>query len=147
MMVGWPAYHFSNGTDVVVGDGEKFGILPEAWTVFIEASSYGLNADLEQRKNERIWFFDANGNYQRWVGGRGIGSSLETGGLWVRLSDETSIRIDRNHAVGSHCTFNSKGKKALIPVEIHDDIGLGLFLEAGEGEEGDQLVVGSWAIQ
>lgn len=146
IMVGWPAYHFSDGTDVVIPDGEKFGILPEAWTIFIEASSYGLTANPEQRETEKVWFFDANGNYQHWVKGRGIGASLKTGGLWIRLPDETCVRIDKNHAVKSRCSFKTKGNKALIPVEIHDDIGFGLFLEGEEGEEGNQLVVGTWAV-
>jgi hypothetical protein len=145
--VGWPTYEFPGGVSETIPDGGKFGILPGGWTVFIESWSDGLVLDLAQRENEAVWFFESSGNYQRWARGRGIGASLKNGGLWIRLLDETSILIDKNHLVKARCAFATKDQQSLVPVEIHDDIGLGLFLEHGEGEDGDQLVVGTWTVQ
>jgi hypothetical protein len=136
--VGWPTYDFPSGKSVMIPNGDRFGILADAWAVFIASFTTMQQATPEERQQERVWLLDAKGNFQRWVKGRKVGASLASGGLWVRLTDDTCVRVDKGFAVGAHWTFATKDKKPLVPVEIHDDIGLGVFLL------GEQLAVGTW---
>jgi hypothetical protein len=137
-MVGWPVYQFPEEKNAMIPDGGKFGILAEAWAVFIEGHRDSLDAGPEERQQERLWFFDAKGNFQHWIKGRGVGANLTSGDLWVRLQDDSCVRVDKGFAVGQHLTFTAEDRKPLIPVELHEDIGLGLFLRE------DQLAVGTW---
>lgn len=146
MYVGWPHYHFSK-SDILVPNGDDFGILPDSWSVFIEsdcgplatASEEGTAERKEERKDERVWFFDAQGAYQHWIKGRTVGASLATnGGLWIRQLDDSSELVDRSYLVKSRVVFSTTENKSLVPVELHDDIGLGLFLLNGK------LLLGSW---
>jgi hypothetical protein len=138
IMVGWPHYEFPSGTSVMIPDGGKFGILPQAWAFWIESYQNSLNPTPEERQKEKVWFFDAKGNCQHWIKGRSVGSSLLAGGSWLRLPDDSCVRIDKGYAVGPHRVFATKEKQPLIPVELHEDIGLGVFLL------GDQLALGAW---
>lgn len=136
--VGWPTYDFPAGKNVRIPNGDKFGILPDAWAVCIASYTTLQQATPDERQQERVWLLDAQGNFQRWVKGRKVGVSWVSGGLWVRLPDDTCLRVDKGFAVGAHRVFVTKDQKPLVPVEIHDDIGLGLFLIH------DQLAVGTW---
>ena len=136
--VGWPEYQFPSGTTVMIPDGGKFGILPEAWATVVDGHSNPLNAGPEERQKERVWFFDAKGNFRRWSKGRSVGASQSSGGLWVRLPDDRCVRVDKGFTVGPHLRFTAKDRKPLVPVELHEDIGLGLFLLD------DQLALGTW---
>lgn len=137
-MVGWPIYEFPNAKHVMISDGGKFGILVEAWAVFIEGHRGSQNAGPEERQQERLWFFDGKGDVQHWIKGRSAGASLTSGGLWVSLPDNSCARVDKGFAIGAHLTFQTEDKKLLVPVELHEDIGLGLFLQD------NQLAVGTW---
>lgn len=53
-------------------------------------------------------------------------------------SDNFLIPRDRGFAIGAHLTFQTEDKKLLVPVELHKDIGLGLFMRD------NQLAVGTW---
>ncbi|MEO8614547.1 MAG: hypothetical protein ABI600_05350 [Luteolibacter sp.] len=137
MFVGWPHYHFPKN-DLLIPNGDDFGILPDSWAVFIESDCGPFTEAPEDRKDGRVWFFDANGTYQHWIKGRTVGASLPTGGLWIRQLDDSCALVAKGHIVKSRVKFSTKEKKSLIPVELHDDIGLGLFLS------GDKLVLGIW---
>ena len=136
--VGWPTYEFPAGKTVRIPSGEKFGVLPDAWAVFIESNVNRQDPTLEDRQLERVWLFDAKGNFQHWVKGRKVGVSWVSGGLWVRLPDNSCLRVDKGFVVGARRVFTTPDHNPLVPVEIHDDIGLGLFLIH------DQLALGTW---
>ncbi len=137
MWVGWPHYHFPN-FNILIPNGDDFGILPDAWSVFIESDCGPCTEAVEDRKDERIWFFDAQGTYQHWIKGRTVGASLPSGGLWIRQLDDSCALVEKGYSVKSHLKFTTKEKQALVPVEFHDDIKLGVFLMDGK------LVLGSW---
>ncbi len=137
MHVGWPHYHFLD-TDILIPNGDDFGNLPESWSVFIESDCGPFTQATEDRKDERTWFFDAKGIYQHWSHGRTVGTSLPSGGLWIRQLDDSCSLVEKGHTIKSRMKFSTKDQKSLIPVELHDDIGLGLFLLSGE------LVLGTW---
>ena len=137
MNVGWPHYHFLN-TDILIPNGEDFGILPDSWSVFIESDCGPFTQATENRKDERTWFFDAKGTYQHWIKGRTVSASLPSGGLWIRQLDDSCVLVEKGHTIKSRTKFFSEDKKSLIPVELHDDIHLGLFLQSGK------LVLGTW---
>ena len=69
MHVGWPHYNFVT-TEIMVPNGDDFGILPDSWTVFIETDRGPLTATAEEREAERVWLFDGKGTYQHWIKGR-----------------------------------------------------------------------------
>jgi len=46
--------------------------------------------------------------------------------------------LEKGYEPGLHLIFVTKEKQPLPPLELHDDIGLGIFLS------GDQLVLGKW---
>jgi len=141
MYVGMPNYEFPNEVSVRVPDGGKFGILPCAWAVFVQkCNEYSLEASEELRAMERVWFFDSKGVYQHWINGRTLGTSELTGGLWIRMANEDCVRVDKGFKPESRQRFITK-KKALIPIELHDDIGLGLFLQD------EKLVLGTWKVK
>ena len=137
MHVGWPHYRFEKA-DVMIPNGDDFGILPESWAAFVETDCGTHNATKEERKDERVWLFDAKGTYQHWIKGRNLGASLPSGGLWIRQLDDTCALVGKDYAVKSRLKFSTPQKQALIPVELHDDIGLGLFLVD------EKLVLGTW---
>lgn len=137
MFVGWPRYHFPK-CDILIPNGDDFGILPESWSVFIESDCGPFTEAAEDRKAERIWFFDEKGTYQHWIKGRTVGASLPSGGLWIRQLDDSCTLVEKGYSVKSHLKFETKEKQALVPVELHDDIKLGIFLTAGK------LVLGTW---
>jgi hypothetical protein len=146
MYVGWPHYHFLK-TDILLPNGDDFGVLPDSWAIFIEsdcgplatAAEEGTAERKEERKDERVWFFDAKGTYQHWIKGRTVGTSLPANGaLWVRQLDDSCARVDKSYLIKSRVKFSTKENKPLVPVELHDDIGLGLFLLDGK------LLLGSW---
>ncbi len=137
MHVGWPHYHFLN-TDILIPNGDDFGILPDSWSVFIESDCGPFTEATEDRKDERTWFFDAKGIYQHWMKGRSVGASLSTSGLWIRQLDDSCLLVEKGHTIKSRIKFSTKDQKSLVPVELHDDIGLGLFLRSGK------LVLGTW---
>lgn len=138
MYVGWPTYEFPGGVSVLVPEGEKFGILPGAWAVFVQkCNEYSFESTEEQRATERTWFFDSKGTYQHWINGRTLGTSSATGGLWIRMANEDCVRVDKDFKLESRQRFITD-KKSLIPIELHDDIGLGLFLLD------EKLVLGTW---
>lgn len=145
--VGWPLYglSISEENDVCIPAGEKFGILPDAWSFFIEANydRYDLTFERtnEDREKERVWLFDAKGKYQHWIKGHTAGSSLAKGGLWVVLPDDSCVRVDKGYSVGPHLKFTTGKNEKLVPLEIHDDIGLGLFLAD------KQLLLGKWSTK
>jgi hypothetical protein len=64
---------------------------------------------------------------------------LKDGGLWVRTLDDSAVRIDKEGVARQKLSF-TEGRRSLIPVELHDDIGLGLFLKD------DHLAVGTWKV-
>ena len=134
--VGWPSYNFPAEASLVVPDGGRFGILTGGKTVFVEASAGSLTAGKEERKQERVWLFDTDGKYQHSITGRSVGAGLKDGGLWVRMLDDTAVRIDKEGVARQKLSF-TEGRRSLIPVELHDDIGLGLFLKD------DHLAVGT----
>lgn len=136
--VGWPIYQFPATAAVMIHNGSGFGVLADSRTVFIEAGCEAINSIAEERKDEKLWLFDGKGIYQHWMAGRTVGASLVSGGLWVRLADDSAVLLDNACEVKSHRSFSTKDKKTLIPVELHDDIGLGLFLA------GEELVLGRW---
>ncbi|MEO5715609.1 MAG: hypothetical protein ABIT37_19175, partial [Luteolibacter sp.] len=138
--VGWPHYYFSKSTspDILIPNGDDFGILPDSWSVFIESDCGPFTEAAEDRKDERVWFFDAKGVYQHWIKGRAVGASLPSGGLWIRQLDDSCSLVDKGYIVKSRMKFSTKEKKPLVPVELHDDIGLGVFLLDGK------LVLGTW---
>jgi hypothetical protein len=138
MRVGWPIYQFPTTANVMIHNGRNFGVLVDSRTVFIEADCEAINSTAEERKDERVWLFDGKGVYQHWMAGRAAGASLTSGGLWVRLVDDSAMLLDKACEPKSHRSFSTKDKKSLIPVELHDDIGLGLFLA------GEELVLGKW---
>lgn len=139
MFVGMPTYVFPGDVGVVVPSGERFGILPDAWAAFIEKNDYlDETAPREERLKERVWFFDTKGLYQSWIAGRTICTSAKSGGLWVRLVDDDCVKVDKGFKPTGRLRFVTKEKKPLIPVELHDDIGLGLFLSGGK------LALGTW---
>jgi len=114
------------------------GILPAAWAIFVNPEGNALDVTAEDRVQERVWLFDAKGNYQHWIKGRSAGTSAITDGLWVRLPDNSVFRLEKGYEPGLHLIFVTKEKQPLPPLELHDDIGLGIFLS------GDQLVLGKW---
>ena len=63
---------------------------------------------------------------------------MSSGGLWVLQPDATCCLIEKGYAAKSRLSFSTKEKAALVPVELHDDIGLGVFLLEGK------LVLGTW---
>ncbi len=142
VFVGWPVYQFPGELRCMIPGGEKFGILPDAWSAYVEANYHGSDSltesSMEDRQKERVWFFDAKGKFQRWITGHGAGSSLASGSLWVVLPDYRCVRVDKGFSVGSHRKFVIGKEKLLMPVEIHEDIHLGLFRQE------DKLVLGSW---
>ena len=83
------------------------------------------------------WFFDSKGNYQQWINGRTLGTSAMKGGLWIRMANEDCVRVDKGSKPESRQSFITK-TKAFIPIELHDDVGLGLFLLVGK------LALGTW---
>jgi len=135
--VGWPRYNFI-ATEFIIPNGDGFGILPDSRSVFVETDCGPLNATVQERKDERVWLFDAKGVYQHWIRGRTVGASLSSGGLWIRQLDNTCTLVEKGYTVKSRRTFSTKEKAALVPVELHDDIGLGVFLL------NDKLVLGTW---
>lgn len=135
--VGWPDYHFS-ATEFIIPNGDDFGILPDSWSVFVETDCGTLDGTAEERKDERVWLFDTKGVYQHWIKGRTVGASLASAGLWIRQPDDTCTLVEKGYSVKSRLTFSTKEKAALVPVELHDDIGLGVFLL------NDKLVLGTW---
>ncbi len=145
MHVGWPHYHFPEA-DLLIPNGEGFGILPESWSVFVESDCGPISSEIdvsaedrkEQRKDERVWFFDGKGAYQHWIKGHSVGASLPTGGLWIYQLDDRCALVGKDHSIKSRRIFTSPEKKSLVPVELHDDIGLGVFLSDGK------LVLGTW---
>lgn len=137
MHVGWPHYHFGT-PDILVPNGDDFGILPDSWSVFIESDCGPLTSTAEERNDERVWFFDAKGGYQHWIKGRTVGASLPSGGLWIRQLDDSCALMGRDYTVKSRLRFTNQEDKVLLPVELHDDIGLGLFLMDGK------VVLGTW---
>jgi len=139
MFVGMPTYVFPGDVGVVVPSGDRFGILPDAWAVFIQrCDSANVAAPREALQKERVWFFDAKGLYQHWIAGRAVGPSAESGGLWVRLIDDDCVRIDKGFKPAVRHRFVTKAKQPLVAIELHDDIGLGLFLADGK------LALGTW---
>jgi hypothetical protein len=122
----------------MIPNGDNFGILPKSWSVFIETDCGPLTSTTEERKDERVWFFDKKGSYEHWIKGRTVGANLTTGGLWIRQLDDTCALVEKGYTVKSRRTFSTKDKKPLIPVELHDDIRLGVFLLDGK------LVLGTW---
>ena len=138
--VGWPHYNFTTA-NIMIPNGDDFGILPDSWSVFVETDCGALNTPAEERKDERVWLFDDKGTYQHWIKGRTVGASLASGGLWVRQLDDTCALVEKGYTVKSRRTFSTKEKAALLPVELHDDIGLGVFLLD------DKLVLGTWEIK
>jgi hypothetical protein len=93
---------------------------------------------MKEREDERVWFFDAKGAYQFWIKGRSVGASLSSGGLWIRRMDDTCVRVEKGGTVKSHLKFTTAHQQVLVPVELHDDIRLGLFLLDGK------LLLGTW---
>lgn len=143
--VGWEHYNFITAK-IMIPNGDDFGILPDSWSVFVESdcgslvtsSDEGTDERKEERKDERVWLFDSKGIYQHWIEGRTVGVSLASGGLWVRLLDDSCVLLEKGYTVKSRRSFSTKEKAALVPVELHDDIGLGMFLLDGK------LVLGVW---
>ena len=56
----------------------------------------------------------------------------------MSLPDNSCARVDKDLVIDAHLTFQTEDKKLLVPVELHEDIGLGLFLKD------NQLAVGTW---
>ncbi len=56
----------------------------------------------------------------------------------MSLPDNSCARVDKDLAIGARLTFQTEDKKLLVPVELHEGIGLGLFLKD------NQLAVGTW---
>lgn len=143
--VGWPHYNFNN-TVIMIPNGDDFGFLPDAWSAFVEgdcgplvtAAGESTKERMEERKDERVWLFDSKGVYQHWTKGRTVGASLASGGLWVRQLDDTCVLLEKGYTMKSRRSFSTKKQAALVPVELHDDIGLGMFLLDGK------LVLGTW---
>ncbi len=135
--VGWPHYNFI-AAELMIPSGDDFGILPDSWSVFVETESGPINGTVEERKEERVWLFDAQGSFLHWIKGRTVGASLASGGLWVRQMDDSCVLVEKGYTVKIRQRFSTKEKTALVPVELHDDIGLGMFLI------GDQLAVGTY---
>jgi len=138
VMVGWPKYDFPAKTSVLIHAGGKMGILPAAWAIFVNPEGNALDVTAEDRVQERVWLFDAKGNYQHWIKGRSAGTSAKTDGLWIRLPDSSIFCLEKGYKPGLHLTFVTMEKQPLLPIELYDDIGLGIFLS------GDQLVLGKW---
>jgi len=135
----WPNYGIGE-TSVSIFEGGKFGILPGGWAIHIQSDYSDLFQPRDARVREPLWFYSVNGQFKRWINGRAVGTDLGTGGLWVRLPDDTCLRVDKGFSAKTHLRFVGAGKKTLMPLEIHQDIGLGLFLED------DKLVVGTWKL-
>jgi hypothetical protein len=141
MYVGMPNYEFPCWVTVRVPEGAKLCVLPAAWAVFVQKCyGYSLEDSEESRAKKRVWFFDTKGGYQHWINGRTLGTSEATGGLWIRLASGDCVRVDKGFKADSRQRFTTK-KKAIIPIELHDDIGLGLFLLD------EKLVFGTWAVR
>lgn len=140
--VSWPRYNFHGVTaSVLVPGGEKFGILPTGWATFVQSDASELIPTEANRQHERYWMFDQQGTFSHWLKGRYVGTDLATGGPWVRMPDDTCVRVGKDFTVKSHLRFRTKEGAALSAVELHEDIRLGLFLM------GDQLALGTWQTE
>lgn len=138
MWVGWPSYEFPSGKSLVIPDGERFGILSDNQTIYVEDSYNDPTSSREEREGAKMWFFTPDGKCLGTVPGTSVGASLKSGGLWIRLMDDSSLRVDQGKAAGARLSFITEDQQPLIPVELHDDIGLGLFLK------GEELALGTW---
>lgn len=138
--VGWPEYHFP-GRTVTIPESCSFGILPDSWAVFATSGCVGSDPAAKRCEGTGVWFFDAKGQYQSWTKGLDVGASLATGGLWLRQTDGSCVRVEKGYSVNTRLKFVTRERKPLVAVEIHDDIRLGMF------RMGDEMVLGTWDAQ
>lgn len=132
--VGWPNYEFPGERFVTIPNGFRMGILPAAKSVYIESGAYSIVT----QEDERLWLFNAKGDYQHWIRGRKAGSGVLSKTLWIRSPDGKAWGIDEKFSVTARRSFLTESKEQLIPVELHDDINLGLFMKD------EHLLLGRW---
>jgi hypothetical protein len=116
--VGRPGYclldaHGETSLGTIPGDGNEFGFWPGSHAALVLGS--------------RTWFFDAKGHYQGWVAGKRVGNAADRKGMIFRLEEERSVTVSPDLKAVQPQRFVLPDGTALFPLELHPDIGLGLF--------------------
>jgi hypothetical protein len=124
--VGKPSYEVRNTTRIakpnelpvweksIPSDGREFGFWPASRATHIFNGA-------------RTWFFDAEGRYQGWIAGERIGDAASGGGMIFRLRDFRCVTISPKLNTAPPQRFKLADGTPLTPLELHPDLGLGIF--------------------
>jgi hypothetical protein len=131
MGVGYPYYSVSRkGEDdeatgysvgKIPGNGDGFGFWPRAHSIYILGES-------------RTWLFDAKGNYRGWIAGERVGDSADGKGMIFRLKDGRCVTVSPELKVTKTEHFALTDGRRILPLELHPDIGLGVFAVRGKAD-------------
>ncbi|MDB6174117.1 MAG: hypothetical protein JWL59_3428 [Chthoniobacteraceae bacterium] len=143
--VGNPEYELVSATDTVAlgnipSDGRIFGFWPHSHACHVFNDQF-------------TWFFDASGKYQGWVEGQRVGDAADGKLMIFRQTDGACITVSPDlHALGRQRFVLPNGHQ-LYPLELHPDIGLGVFVTKAPGEHDEltdnllgsrKVIIGRW---
>jgi hypothetical protein len=98
----------------IPSDGREFGFWPAS------RATYVFNG-------VRTWFFDAAGHYQGWIAGERIGDAADGSGMIFRLQDFRCVTVSSTLKPATSQNFKLADGTSLTPLELHPDLGLGMF--------------------
>jgi hypothetical protein len=129
--VGNPSYEITStrtkdaalriGLDEIPGDGRGFGFWPRSRSTYI----LGTNG---------TWFFDAAGNYRGWIAGARVGDAAGGKSMIFRLKDGRCATVSPELKVTRTERFTLADGRRILPLELHPDIGLGVFAVRGKSD-------------
>ena len=131
MGVGYPGYSVARsgaGDDAtgfsvgkIPGNGDGFGFWPHSRSIHILGEG-------------RTWFFDAKGNYRGWIAGERVGDAADGKGMIFRMKDGRSATVSPDLKVTRTERFTLADGRRILPLELHPDIGLGVFAVRGKSD-------------
>ena len=109
------------GLDEIPGYGRGFGFWPGSHNTYILGTS-------------GTWFFDAAGNYRGWIAGERVGDAADGKGMIFRMKDGRSSTVSPDLKVTRTERFTLADGRRILPLELHPDIGLGVFAVRGKSD-------------
>jgi hypothetical protein len=98
----------------IPSEGNEFGFWPRSHAVYVF-------------NGERTWFFDAAQRYRGWIAGERVGDAPDHKAMIFRLKDGRCATVSPSLKVLQVQHFALSDGSLTMPLELHPDIGLGVF--------------------
>ncbi len=107
----------TDGLGHIPSDGRSFGFWPQSHATHVFVGY--------EERDARTWFFDDRKRYQGWVAGERVGDDGKA--MIFRTRDGRCITVSSAMRATRAQRFQLPDGQLLMPLELHPDIGLGIF--------------------